>query len=254
MTPLLLLHQTLHPRVMKAEAEMERTKILLPDSENGYHTPFVFEHISPMHSESYVFRLTKEKCEYRFTATLIGATPKDIQAVNIMGDCGSDTYDFHSHSSPSGFGNLLCSGMDYLFSKGEVRQAYSPEKAIEDIRYHIDENLKDLRARLVDAHDGTNGENSEEAKDALRKFEEQVALWEQAVVDSDEDWQQNHGNFHVDTVEILGSSFYDIFTDCRIGYEWDAMAHGRYRQLRYFGLWLIERETYNASIDVPSHG
>lgn len=244
-TELRQLHQTLNTKVMAYEAQQPPKKqVLIPNEHNQHFNRFEFTQIDLAYAESFTFRLSNDRSEYHFTATLHGKDPEKIRACSIIGDCGNDVFNFHSYSHPWAFGQLLSGHIDYLYSKSCTQRTYSHEDAVADLRSTFADLLWTLRGQLHEARASAPGpdvDTDSDVEDATRKlneFQEKLEEWKDGAWSMN--WEYSPAHLQEGTQDIF-PDIDELFTQYT-GYRWDAMAVQRARQLRYFGLWLIERE------------
>jgi hypothetical protein len=196
-----------------------------------------FTRIEPFFSQSYRFRQA-ENGFYHFVATLLGHGPDQIFAINLMGDCGSDTYRCGDTCSVRDFAHWIgYSDPQYLLSKGNVHQSFHKDRAREQMQVFFKEHEcvwgDDPETPMPEllAHWQAYGQLvDQELRVSCSNVSDLYHIVEEAAdaLDADEE-----------TCEKFKEYMTTDFHDHDWGLDYDAQDYARIEQARWFGIWLL---------------
>lgn len=215
-----------------AEICADRTKLhhLREDTKD-----WAFTNVRPFYSRSFSFRQEKNGF-YHFVATLLGHDENQLFAVNIVGDCGCDTYKAGESMTLRQFASWFGhSYPDYLLSKGTHKAEFQARRAREQMVAFFKENRPSA------------AEANEEAQRAWEEYGGHIdnALYSACANVTDlYNIVSEAADEIIEADDDLKESFKDYMTTDFFDHEWgmdyDAMDYARIEQLRWFGLWLLE--------------
>jgi hypothetical protein len=221
-----------------AEICADRTKLhnLLETTKD-----WAFTRITPFYSQSYCFRQEKTGF-YHFVATLLGHSENQLFAVNIMGDCGCDTYKASDVMTVLQFGKWLGhSYPDYLLSKGTHKAEFQARKAREQMVTFFKEHEHEFGADPEEpdapllAHWRQYGQNVDALlANACANTTDLYNLVQEAADDLDADAD-------ADICDHFKEYMTTDFFDTEWGMDYDTMDYARIEQMRWLGCWLLEQ-------------
>ena len=191
-----------------------------------------FTEVRSFYSQSYSFRQA-ENGFYRFVGTLLGHAPDQLFAVNIMGDCGCNTYKCSESLTLPKFASWIAhSYPDYLLSKGTERPSFQLSRAELQVAEYFKEYKEEHAARFADEWENLyNGVIHTMAGGCINNASDLYRVFEEAISDLD-----------LDAAEEKFTSFIlDDFYEHEWGQDYDAQAYCRIEQLRWFGLYLLQQ-------------
>jgi len=192
--------------------------------------PWTFKHVRHEYSETFYFH-RGDPC-WHFTATVAGKSRNEIEWMSIYGDAGNDAFRSGQPMTLLAFARWIGhSHPHYLFSKSDTRREFDWTQGREDWEQYCKDRIADHIA--------------DEEEEILVGFKEQVEDVNDAL---------NNCDFYTEQAfceAIRDALFHDEFIEGFIeealaesgwGMIYTPQAYARWRQARYFALWLEERE------------
>ncbi|MHC4621182.1 MAG: hypothetical protein ACYTEQ_25830 [Planctomycetota bacterium] len=195
--------------------------------------PWPFKHARAEYAETVFFH--RGEMGWHFWGTIGGKSRDEIEFMSITGDAGNDSFVSHKMSF-EGFAHWIGhSHSHYLFSKSDTRREFDWTRARADFEAYAVEKEKELRDE--------DGEDS----DSVRRFASLVEDINEGLHNNDYNSQQSFAEAIYRA--IPGDDEFDLnacLSECDWGMVYSPQAYARWRQARYFALWLLEREALRA--------
>lgn len=194
--------------------------------------PWSFEIARPEYSETVFFH--RGEMGWHFWGTIGGKSRDEIEFMAISGDAGNDAFLSRQKMTLLAFAKWVgYSHPGYLFEKSDTRKEFNWAQARCDWEEYAQEREKELREE--------DGEDS----DSVRRFASLVEAIDETLNIGDYNSQQTFAEAFYSNIYADGDDEFDLnscLSECDWGMCFSAQAYARWRQARYFALWLEARE------------